>query len=609
MKNYKHSLAVIPICLALLIPAPTTAQAPELPECVVDIHSHTFNIDQLPIAGILISKGIAPFIARYIDTILRNASSQPKFTSLSPEITHENDPDSQAAAYLDQLQITDTPRVDRLLRKQIRRQEQLTKQETNGTRTTRKELKAKPQKTLLGLLLNRVFGGSDHWYHYLAAILVQDEATVAEILQKTYPDVDTFVHHLMDMEHPYNQKLSVECHGKLAVECHEEQTVDLADHITHAKKIRDKREVPLQTFVPFDPFRYVLDSNFQDTLDEAISEGAIGIKFYPPSGYRPGENCIPRKPGRILAWNTTSDCGRKFSWPGTLLRGPLTKLEATRQWQSRYKHLATAAALDSWRPHFTDEALEKIESLSGRHKKAAFLDAMLDVFFTWAEAKRIPIFSHHSPGHVKAWADYGGAMANPSYWQTVLNDHPNLTVILGHSGLRGNGKTGDEADKLSGWFTSVENKEAWEESYAYQAYKLCTGYANVYCGFGMFWELLDHPYQSDFKGGDRCPGDYIPTDPNGHTPRPITRPAALCLRKRLVDLTKLKPNPAFNIMDKILYGSDWMMIATHENHQDLPDEFSHVFSHEKLEGYRAAFFSGNAHRALGLPAGLLCRDY
>jgi predicted TIM-barrel fold metal-dependent hydrolase len=49
----------------------------------------------------------------------------------------------------------------------------------------------------------------------------------------------------------------------------------------------------------------------------------------------------------------------------------------------------------------------------------------------------------------------------------------------------------------------------------------------------------------------------------------------------------------FSIFDKILYGSDWMMVIKEKNFDQLVDAFDQVFVGE-LAQYRSGFFGENA---------------
>jgi hypothetical protein len=55
--------------------------------------------------------------------------------------------------------------------------------------------------------------------------------------------------------------------------------------------------------------------------------------------------------------------------------------------------------------------------------------------------------------------------------------------------------------------------------------------------------------------------------------------------------------PPYDIRDKILYGSDWHMIAQNAQREDLICSFGEVFSSKKLQDAAPLFFGKNALRA------------
>lgn len=114
------------------------------------------------------------------------------------------------------------------------------------------------------------------------------------------------------------------------------------------------------------------------------SHGAFGIKFYPPSGYRPIGNEILKRPRTLFA------------------------VEPGRQWQARY------------------------EGLTG-----ADLDARCMRLFQWCVEEDLPVFAHCGPGEFQARKGYGAHHADPKFWLQLLQTSRSmgrLRLCLGHAG-------------------------------------------------------------------------------------------------------------------------------------------------------------------------------
>ena len=97
-------------------------------------------------------------------------------------------------------------------------------------------------------------------------VLMSREDAIIKQAMADFPQVDVFVHHMMDMERPYDDR----------------PPLLFPDQIRHAAWLNGQNPEKLVFTVAFDPFR-----RGRDFVDDGIGEGARGAKFYPPSGYRP----------------------------------------------------------------------------------------------------------------------------------------------------------------------------------------------------------------------------------------------------------------------------------------------------------------------------------
>jgi len=89
----------------------------------------------------------------------------------------------------------------------------------------------------------------------------------------------------------------------------------------------------------------------------------VGVKVYPPSGYRIASNSIPARPSGAIA---------------------------AAQWDSRYVHLGGNAA-----------------------QRSARLDALHRELFTLCASRGLPVFAHTSYGGFEALKGYGETHCDP----------------------------------------------------------------------------------------------------------------------------------------------------------------------------------------------------
>lgn len=257
-------------------------------------------------------------------------------------------------------------------------------------------------------------------------VLTSNDAAIRQQIFTDYNGrVTLFVHHTMDMGRTYAQ---------------EPDGLTFKDFLTHQlSRVRELDRATVNNgrflhFVAFNPFRSEREepvggwknSIAIKEIDLAIKNGAWGVKYYPPAGYRPSGNKIPRRP--------------------TFGRLPQA------QWDSRYAG-------------FTNEELNQLNL----------------AFFEYCAQNDIPIFAHCNYGEFQAASCYGERMANPAYYREVLEYLTNrptplhLRLCLGHAG---------GADF---WFG---DNDASHKEWGAQVFELCTRFPNVYCEVGILSEIL-----------------------------------------------------------------------------------------------------------------------
>lgn len=253
----------------------------------------------------------------------------------------------------------------------------------------------------------------------LYILMMREDELARYMMEQEYCGVDYFVHHMMDLEIAYRNKPEIRFSAQL----------------DRVKMLQDMFAGKLLFFGAYDPFRR--DAGLA-MVDQSGDAGAVGIKFYPPSGYRAGGTEIPDRPSLFT---------KKF---------PFVNLPFTAYYNIRRQHKSRYGA---W--------------------QAADIDQTIDEFIQYVNGNLV-IFSHHSPGGFEAYAGYGGIFGDPGYWGNVLRKYPDLKLVIGHAG-------GGE-----GWFGT------WEGSYAQRAYNLCVLYENVYCDFGYSDEVFNATKRQKF---------------------------------------------------------------------------------------------------------------
>jgi hypothetical protein len=307
---------------------------------------------------------------------------------------------------------------------------------------------------------------------------------------------------------------------------------DFGRQLERVLQLGELTEGKLRFTVAYDPFRPQASLG---NVVQGMDSGAVAVKFYPPSGYRPSCNGTPPpKPSYFQ---------KRFPF---IYLPPTARKHQRAQWVSRYGN-------------------------------GVDLDAAARQLFALAHERKVPVFSHHTPQGFEAQPahgkspGYGERMARPCYWRGVLDEiGHDFRLILAHSG------GGD------GWFTQDE----WRGSFDQEAYDLCTRYPNVYCDFGMSTEILNDTGRKAFVARLTHLIAAPPPPHEGCGDRDCVAPL---------------PEPRYDILDKLVFGSDWHMMARVKDRESLVCAFGEAFSSTpELRAAAARFFGANAARAFGL---------
>lgn len=274
------------------------------------------------------------------------------------------------------------------------------------------------------------------------------------------PQAGMIVQHMMAMNTPMNQSPGPVIRG-----LSKPSLLDYREQVERMQTITLESAGRATYFVAWDPFVSKTEAGFLREnlgkplsglpvypealrrIDEAIRRGgALGVKFYPPMGYRPIGNGI----------NYGSDLSPFHDRP----LWPFDGAAKRRAWQARYD------GGDSW--------------------AGETLDYLNDLLFQYCSKHRIPIFSHSNNGEMAASANYG-RFANPRHWVEVLERHPELRLCFGHAG-------GGEF-----WFEKgTEGHQNGNYDWGKLVLELCQTYPNVYCEVGIHDAIADPGYGARF---------------------------------------------------------------------------------------------------------------
>lgn len=397
---------------------------------IIDIHGHTFNTRYLPIKGILLGKrDMMPLMQLVPDNLAikiaalavsgtpvaqfpSGPQNPPETLALKPTLDRSGfdpgrtpgDPMTRAAMIQDQIAF-------------------------ESWKTTDPDLPVAGDPSLSSrialFLYNKARGEDSPLEEFFRVAMTRDDKMANEFYGKFSDKPNLFVSMMMDLAPVYNQEED----GEILLSVEEQIYRN-----SYFQKYHD-----FIYFVAYNPFRDHWKSgecgDSSNIVFNAIDHhGAYGVKFYPPSGYRPANNRIP-------------------SPPLTVNKHP------KEQWKARYGNL-------------TNEEL----------------DRRIYEFLKECERRDIPVFSHSHTGEFEARKGYGRKMAHPRFWKDYLeqrseesNEPCRLRLCFGHAGGHaywfGEGRD-------SGWGSIVR--------------ELCETYPNVYCEVGVHSEIKELHKQALF---------------------------------------------------------------------------------------------------------------
>lgn len=314
---------------------------------------------------------------------------------------------------------------------------------------------------------------------HMAWLFAQRQPTISEELIKAYPLVDLFTPLMMDMWMWFDDEEAVSPRGQMK---------DLARIV-----IREKGRI--HPFVAFDPKREAtwLERHGGDegpslrlVKDAVEKHGFLGVKLYPPMGYRATGNAL-----------TLDERGAPYG-----------------------------------------------------SRRGGSYDKALASLYQYCVDEDVPITAHTTNGGAQSHHGFG-ANSNPIYWETVLQDFPNLRLNFAHFGGYWH-----LAHRTRGWTTKIV--------------ELMNEYPNVYADTSF--HLVFNPLQkSRYK-------------------------------RYFANLKKLYRTESA-VRDSIMYGSDWHMFVAMKHVRDYLPRFTEEYAERFGDSQTHAFLGENALNFLGLDQG------
>ncbi|HEY7567231.1 MAG TPA: amidohydrolase family protein [Gemmatimonadaceae bacterium] len=259
-----------------------------MPQRLIDVHAHVFNLGYVPVQGILQSRGapkiLAVLVAKILEGALEREESLPR--SMVEWIAQDKRRDrpeldgitefvqSASPAFLE-AHARDIHEAARRADADMKRR--ATKSQIAQLRAEAARVfprleplpRADLRKGLWDLLkkLAKLLDDGHALVEWLL-LLLSKETRLVETLNLAWPESDLFVHHMMDMDsfyagHPLYPFLDLQ--------------------LRRMRVLSERSGGRLLTFVAYDPFR----SDAVDIIRRELHNGCAGVKFYPPSGYRP----------------------------------------------------------------------------------------------------------------------------------------------------------------------------------------------------------------------------------------------------------------------------------------------------------------------------------
>lgn len=423
----------------------------ELP-FIIDLHTHVFNANYVPLNEILVSKNIPKRLAKLLSRLILQLTAKsrmeaPDYLSSKSIFSAEelfdtatdlfvyglidsfsfsqNEKKSPDGVLDNSMAVFDSPLHDIITKIDYEFGDQSSRDELDREKFLNK-MSAVANKDALGFdrALYGLFGSvrkmlkrflrkclkyveeAGDMLDFLLTMM-RSEKSIFRRLSSYYDKYDIrylLVHHMMDMDHPFGGRSKFEFYTK---------------QIPRMRALERFSSGTLLGFSAFDPIRFVESdsSNLKESIEESMHYSLIhekaGFKFYPPMGYKAAGN------------------------------EPENKLEL-----------------------------------------------VVDIFFDYCLEHDIPVFTHCTPAGFEVVKGESGSNSHPKFWAEALRKNPkrkDLRICFGHSG---GGTATHKGRSVYGWMAKNDDQWMDEDNYTRQVIELCRQYPNVYCEVAYLDEII-----------------------------------------------------------------------------------------------------------------------
>ena len=264
---------------------------------VIDIHTHIFNLDYLPIEGVLRANGVGKILAKILTKIISAVTGNTDFNQKEVRLNYEdgnytpkfmnmkNSELIEDMVYRMPIQVIEDKDIQEALDEFL----ELNNQNLEKSERFSEKIKLmKPysekykfySREVMFDFLNATLNKSESnkkakrsidfdyikWFLFMTG----NEQKIIDILLREYSHIKHFVFHMMDADKLFSK-------GKIS-------KMKFSKQIENMEAVIKKYKGRFIGFIPFNPNR---DKSLQ-YIDEAFKRGYFkGVKFYPPLGYRP----------------------------------------------------------------------------------------------------------------------------------------------------------------------------------------------------------------------------------------------------------------------------------------------------------------------------------
>lgn len=249
---------------------------------IIDIHTHLFNLKYLPIWGVLASRGIPNKTSRFVEFVLlrltgesfsdfKNSKTILDYDDLTYPYEFSRLDDDDLIEMVIKFAENDQEILDNILLQEAAEEHAELKRNHKNTGDISSE---DYKKNVLRWIIKKALAGFAYLRWFL--FMTKAEEKLMKSMIKNYPEVKTFVFHMMDTEHffPGDGNYSAKCH------------IPFDQQIKNMKRLIKQYPDKLKGFVAYNPKR---DKGIE-VVENALKDGFTGIKFYPPLGYNPAKS-------------------------------------------------------------------------------------------------------------------------------------------------------------------------------------------------------------------------------------------------------------------------------------------------------------------------------